>query len=83
MHVIPKEKKPLTHTQKNLSEEKIVSEGKKTCESAAYQVPRSSSACTGSVMHPRSVSQQKDIQYEISSGLIQTNLHDKVYQNAG
>ena len=41
---IPKEKNPLTHTQKNLSEEKIVSEGKKTRESTAHQVPRSTVA---------------------------------------
>ena len=47
MHDIPKEKKPDTHTQ-NLSEEKIVSEGKKIRESAAHQVPRSSSASTDS-----------------------------------
>ena len=47
MHDIPKEiKKTLTHTQKNLSEEKIVSEGKKTRESTAHQVPRSSSVPT-------------------------------------
>ena len=58
-----------------------MSKGKKTRESAVHQVPRSSSVPNlHNVPYIEMCLKQKN---EISFELIQTNLHDKVYQNAG